>query len=68
MVISNSSLEDLSEIFRLYDLATNFPFEELQPELESQVGKDSRSQLVKAKMLEQLLVEYQDLSCAPQFS
>ncbi len=34
-------------------------FEELQPELESQVGKDSRSQLVKAKMLEQLLVEYQ---------
>jgi peptidyl-prolyl cis-trans isomerase SurA len=34
-------------------------FEELQPELESQVGKDSRSQLVKAKMLERLLVEYQ---------
>jgi peptidyl-prolyl cis-trans isomerase SurA len=34
-------------------------FEELQPELESQVGKDSRSQLVKAKLLEQLLVEYQ---------
>ena len=34
-------------------------FEELQPELENQVGKDSRSQLVKAKMLEQLLVEYQ---------
>jgi peptidyl-prolyl cis-trans isomerase SurA len=34
-------------------------FEELQPELEKQVGKDSRSQLVKEKMLEQLLVEYQ---------
>ena len=34
-------------------------FEELQSELESRVGKDSRSQLVKAKMLEQLLAEYQ---------
>ena len=34
-------------------------FEELQSELESRVGKDSRSQLVKAKMLEQLLGEYQ---------
>ena len=33
-------------------------FEELQSELESRVGKDSRSQLVKAKMLEQLLAEY----------
>jgi len=31
----------------------------LQSELESRVGKDSRSQLVKAKMLEQLLAEYQ---------
>ena len=34
-------------------------FEELQPELNNKVGKDSRSQLVKAKMLEQLLTEYQ---------
>ncbi len=34
-------------------------FDELQPELKNQVGKDSRSQLVKAKMLEQLLAEYQ---------
>ena len=34
-------------------------FEELQPELTNKVGKDSRSQLVKAKMLEQLLMEYQ---------
>ena len=34
-------------------------FEELQPELNNKVGKDSRSKLVKAKMLEQLLVEYQ---------
>ena len=33
-------------------------FEELQPELKNKVGKDSRSQLVKAKMLEQLLAEY----------
>ena len=31
----------------------------MQPELINKVGKDSRSQLVKAKMLEQLLVEYQ---------
>ena len=34
-------------------------FEELQLELNSKIGKDSRSQLVKAKMLEQLLAEYQ---------
>jgi len=34
-------------------------FEKLQPELSSKVGKDSRSQLVKAKMLEKLLAEYQ---------
>lgn len=34
-------------------------FEELQPELNNKVGKDSRSQLVKTKMLEQLLAEYQ---------
>ena len=35
------------------------PFEELKSDLENQVGKDSRSQLVKAKMLERLLTEYQ---------
>ena len=35
------------------------PFEELQQELKNKVGKDSRSQLVKAKMLEQLMSEYQ---------
>ena len=34
-------------------------FEKLQPELKNKVGKDSRSQLVKAKMLERLLAEYQ---------
>jgi peptidyl-prolyl cis-trans isomerase SurA len=34
-------------------------FEKLQSELKNRVGKDSRSQLVKAKMLEQLLAEYQ---------
>tara|TARA_B110000046_G_C13019287_1_gene410270 strand:- start:660 stop:2600 length:1941 start_codon:yes stop_codon:yes gene_type:complete len=34
-------------------------FEKLQPDLKTKVGKDSRSQLVKAKMLDQLLVEYQ---------
>ena len=33
-------------------------FEELLPELNNKVGKDSRSQLVKKKMLEQLLAEY----------
>ena len=33
-------------------------FEKLQSELKNRVGKDSRSQLVKAKMLEQLLAEY----------
>jgi peptidyl-prolyl cis-trans isomerase SurA len=34
-------------------------FEKLQPELKNKVRKDSRSQLVKAKMLERLLAEYQ---------
>lgn len=34
-------------------------FEEIQPELKNKVGKDSRSQLVKAKMLERLLAEYE---------
>ena len=34
-------------------------FDKMQPEMINKVGKDSRSQLVKAKMLEQLLVEYQ---------
>ena len=34
-------------------------FEKLQPELKNKVGKDSRSQLVKAKMLERLLADYQ---------
>jgi len=34
-------------------------FEKLKSELENRVGKDSRSQLVKSKMLEQLLTEYQ---------
>ena len=33
-------------------------FEELQQNLENQVGKDSRSQIVKAKMLTQLIEEY----------
>ena len=31
----------------------------MKPELETQVGKDSRSQLIKAKMLEQLIADYQ---------
>lgn len=35
------------------------PFEELKSDLENQVGKDSRSQLVKAKMLQRLLTKYQ---------
>ena len=46
-------------ILKLIDHKSVESFESLKPELETQVGKDSRSQLVKAKMLEQLLVDYQ---------
>ncbi|CAI8225603.1 MAG: Foldase protein PrsA 1 [Formosa sp. Hel1_33_131] len=46
-------------ILKLIDYKSVESFESLKPELETQVGKDSRSQLVKAKMLEQLLVDYQ---------
>ena len=60
--------EDLSQpiqtkfgwhILKLIDRKPVESFETLKPELENQVGKDSRSQLVKAKMLEQLLADYQ---------
>ena len=46
-------------ILKFIDRKSVESFESLKPELETQVGKDSRSQLVKAKMLEQLLVDYQ---------
>ena len=46
-------------ILKFIDKTPVQSFEKLQPELMNRVGKDSRSQLVKAKMLEQLLVEYQ---------
>jgi len=60
--------EDLSQpiqtkfgwhILKLIDRKPVESFETIKPELENQVGKDSRSQLVKAKMLEQLLADYQ---------
>ena len=60
--------EDLSQpiqtkfgwhILKLIDRKPVESFETIKPELENQVGKDSRSQLVKAKMLEQLLEDYQ---------
>jgi len=59
--------EDLSQpiqtkfgwhILKLIDRKPVESFETIKPELENQVGKDSRSQLVKAKMLEQLLADY----------
>ena len=46
-------------ILKLIDRKSVEPFESLKPELETQVGKDSRSQLIKAKMLEQLIADYQ---------
>lgn len=45
-------------ILKLIDRKSVEPFESLKPELETQVGKDSRSQLIKAKMLEQLIADY----------
>ena len=46
-------------ILKFIDRKSVESFETLKPELETQVGKDSRSKLVKAKMLEQLLKDYQ---------
>ena len=55
-------------ILKLIDHKSVESFESLKPELETQVGKDSRSQLVKAKMLEQLLVDYQLSNQNPNLS
>ena len=46
-------------ILKFIDKTPIQSFDRLQPSLENKVGKDARSQIVKAKMLEQLLVEYQ---------
>ena len=55
-------------ILKLIDRKSVESFESLKLELETQVGKDSRSQLVKAKMLEQLLVDYQLSNQNPNIS
>ena len=54
-------------ILKFIDKTPVASFEKLQPNLENQVGKDSRSQIVKAKMLEQLLAEYQISNQKPNF-
>ncbi|MDG1385032.1 MAG: peptidylprolyl isomerase, partial [Flavobacteriaceae bacterium] len=46
-------------ILKFIDKTPIQSFDRLQPSLENKVGKDARSQIVKAKMLEQLLLEYQ---------
>jgi|TARA_B110000259_G_scaffold125169_1_gene141679 peptidyl-prolyl cis-trans isomerase SurA len=46
-------------ILKLIDKKAVEEFDKLKSDLESQVRKDSRSQLVKAKMLDKLLSEYQ---------
>jgi len=60
--------EDISEpiqtqfgwhILKLIDKQAVKEFNSLKPDLESQVRKDSRSQLVKSKMLAKLLSQYQ---------
>jgi peptidyl-prolyl cis-trans isomerase SurA len=46
-------------ILKFIDKTPIQSFDRLQPSLENKVGKDARSQIVKAKMLEQLLLDYQ---------